>query len=617
MAATLVSRRHSSVKRPRSDSSPPAFHTPFTSNKQQRVSSRLAPLTSPFTARSPHGSGHAGQAGPTNRGASRALHLITAAASSPPSPSEASPTSSSAEAGELQCPRCHHFFLHASRLRAHTSKKHKCSPTDHLRSPLSSAGGSSPASGQSSSSSSASSSPSSSALSSPSVRQRRWTRSSRTGYTRFNIDVYSLSVASASTDTIRLHITPRHSLQRIDPARLTPDYLTHANGCLTMKLIHSEHDIAHDFGSFHPTYTHQLFHDEEIVGYKKLNLHMLFTADTLHCHIGIDYEERIPYGADDVLSLLTSRLAPNSFTTSLEHFRSQVGEEWSPPGRLVWSYSVPSVEGGRDVVTYEIWGGGFNDVELKRYHSRVQFFLLLFIDRSSFINDSDLIWEVLLLFEKRVPRPPSSLASSASSTPVPATYSFVGYTTLYKFLSYPSEWLLRLSQILILPPYQRSGHGAQLLQFVYREAERRHFRAVNVEDPAPVFQLLRDVLDAQNCKRGGWYVKGTDERVEGVGMWCLRWDVEYAQRVSRSLRIPLRQVRRCYEIFKLSQTDTRAAHSKAYNEYRLEVKLRLYGEREEWLCVSASGEERKELLHELYQHLEQHYLAVIKKARIH
>ena len=384
-----------------------------------------------------------------------------------------------------------------------------------------------------------------------------------------------------------------------------------------MKLIHSEHDIAHEFGSFHPTYTHQLFHDEEIVGYKKLNLHMLFSADTLLCHIDIDYEERIPYGADDVLSLLSSRLAPNSFTTSLDDFRAHVGDEWSPPGRLVWSYSVPSVEGGRDVVTYEIWGGGFDDGELKRYHSRVQFFLLLFIDRSSFINDSDLIWEVLLLFEKRVPRSPSSLASSASSTPIPATYSFVGYTTLYKFLSYPTEWLLRLSQILILPPYQRSGHGAQLLQFVYREAERRHFRAVNVEDPAPVFQLLRDVLDVQNCKRGGWYVKGTDERVEGVGMWCLRWDTEYAERVSRVLRIPLRQVRRCYEIFKLSQTDTRGAHSRPYHEYRLEVKQRLYVEKEEWLCVSASGQERKELLHELYQQLEQHYLAVIKKARIH
>ena len=430
--------------------------------------------------------------------------------------------------------------------------------------------------------------------------------------------MYSLSVASASTDAIRLHITPRQSLQRIDPARLTPDYLTHANGCLTMKLIHSEHDIAHEFGSFHPTYTHQLFHhDEEIVGYKKLSIHMLFTADTLHCHIGVDYEERIPYGADDVLSLLSSRLAPDSFTTSLDDFSAHVEEEWSPPGRLVWSYSVPSVEGGRDVVTYEIWGGGFDDVELRRYHSRVQFFLLLFIDRSSFINDSDLIWEVLLLFEKRVPRSPSSLSSSASSTPVPATYSFVGYTTLYKFLSYPSEWLLRLSQILILPPYQRSGHGAQLLQFVYREAERRHFRAVNVEDPAPVFQLLRDVLDSQNCKRGGWYVKGTDERVEGVGMWCLRWDLPYAQRVSRALRIPLRQVRRCYEIFKLSQTDTRGANSRPHHDYMLEVKQRLYVEKEEWLCVSASGQERKELLHEMYQQLEQHYLAVIKKARIH
>ena len=617
MASALATKRHSSVKRPRSDSSPPSFQSPFSANQQHRISSRRAPLASPYTARSPHGSGHAGQAGSSSRGgASRALHLLS---SSPPSPADAASSSFSADAGELQCPRCHHFFLHASRLRAHTSKKHRCSPNDHLRSPPGSAGGSSPTSGHSSASSSASSSPTSSAATSPSVRQRRWTRSNRTGHTRFNSDAYSLSVSSASTDTIRLHITPRQSLQRIDPARLTVDYMTHANACLTMKLIHSEHDIAHEFGSFHPTYTHQLFHDEEVVGYKKLNIHMLFTADTLYTHIAVDYEERIPYGADDVLQLLSQRLAPHSYTTSLDEFRTHTTQQWSPPGRLVWSYSIPTVEGGRDVVTYEIWGGGFSDSGVRSYHARIQFFLLLFIDRSSFINDNDMIWEVLLLFEKRTPRTPSSLSSSAaaSTSPVPATYSFVGYTTLYKFLHYPSEWLLRLSQILILPPYQRSGHGAQLLQFVYREAERRRFRAVNVEDPAPVFQLLRDVLDVGNCKRGGWYVKGTDERVEGVGMWCVRWDVSYAARVSRALRIPMRQVRRCYEIFKLSQTDTRGANSRAYHEYTVEVKQRLYVEKEEWLCVSASGQERKDLLHELYQQLEQHYLAVIKKARIH
>lgn len=43
---------------------------------------------------------------------------------------------------------------------------------------------------------------------------------------------------------------------------------------------------------------------------------------------------------------------------------------------------------------------------------------------------------------------------------------------------------LRLSQILILPSYQRMGHGHQLLTCIFDEAERRKVVEVNVEDPA-------------------------------------------------------------------------------------------------------------------------------------
>jgi histone acetyltransferase 1 len=82
---------------------------------------------------------------------------------------------------------------------------------------------------------------------------------------------------------------------------------------------------------------------------------------------------------------------------------------------------------------------------------------------------------VILLFQKRV-------CASKNST----TYHIVGYTTLYKFLSYPSDWTMRLSQILILPPYQRAGHGQKLLQLVYDLAEQRKAVEINIEDPRSI-----------------------------------------------------------------------------------------------------------------------------------
>jgi hypothetical protein len=37
---------------------------------------------------------------------------------------------------------------------------------------------------------------------------------------------------------------------------------------------------------------------------------------------------------------------------------------------------------------------------MRSFHERLQFFLLFYIDRSSFINDQDTIWEILLLVKK-------------------------------------------------------------------------------------------------------------------------------------------------------------------------------------------------------------------------
>ena len=207
-------------------------------------------------------------------------------------------------------------------------------------------------------------------------------------------------------------------------------------------------------------------------------------------------------------------------------------------------YTIPSVDySPKEVITYEVYRGNFSCALMRAYHARLQFFLLFFIDRSSFINDADLVWEVILLFQKRV-----CLAKNVT------TYHIVGYTTLYKFLSYPDDWKMRLSQILILPPYQRAGHGQKLLQLVYLEAEKRKMIEVNIEDPSPVFQMLRDLTDIQLCKKNKFFEKQTHADADPLQSW----DSSYAKRVKTALRITLSQVRRCYEIFKVSDDSTHA-----------------------------------------------------------
>ena len=49
-------------------------------------------------------------------------------------------------------------------------------------------------------------------------------------------------------------------------------------------------------------------------------------------------------------------------------------------------------------------------------------------------------------------------------------YAFAGYMTVYNYYAYPDKIRPRISQVLIIPPFQRQGHGAELLQAFYNDS---------------------------------------------------------------------------------------------------------------------------------------------------
>jgi len=50
----------------------------------------------------------------------------------------------------------------------------------------------------------------------------------------------------------------------------------------------------------------------------------------------------------------------------------------------------------------------------------------------------------------------------------------VGFATTFEFFAWPDRSRLRLSQLLVLPPAQRRGIGAALLEAVHFTAEQRN-----------------------------------------------------------------------------------------------------------------------------------------------
>ena len=122
----------------------------------------------------------------------------------------------------------------------------------------------------------------------------------------------------------------------------------------------------------------------------------------------------------------------------------------------------------------------------REFHRRMQLFVLLYIEAGSYISEDEDTWEFAVLFEKRRRR----------SSPDVVTYHFVGYSTLYPFYCFPERVRLRISQFLILPPYQQDGHGSALYTAIYQHVlAQPHIAELTVEDPAEAFEDLRDRND--------------------------------------------------------------------------------------------------------------------------
>jgi len=241
---------------------------------------------------------------------------------------------------------------------------------------------------------------------------------------------------------------------------------------------------------------------------------------------------------------------------------------------------------------------------LANFHRRVQKLAPWFIENGDDVDPEGGEWEVLYLLALPPSLPAShEPAEGAMASPPkipPATAPFlVGYLTLFAFtnplkgkalppslhaslprpslprslprslppsFSPPSQHslhllslhpplsgkALRLCQVLILPPFQRQGHGQRLLREGWRIGrERGVVYELNVEDPAPGFALLRNVTDVQDVKRwreggkeggreGGW--------VEGKFEGLTAGEIKTVQ---RDLKITKAQVVLAYECLKL------------------------------------------------------------------
>jgi len=180
--------------------------------------------------------------------------------------------------------------------------------------------------------------------------------------------------------------------------------------------------------------------------------------------------------------------------------------DWAPPGELVKSYQASDG-------TYEIWKGSLADPAVKQLVNRIQVLVPLFIEGGTFIgthvSDGLARWTVFFLYRK-------TNAPGPGITP----YEFAGYSTVYRFFYFkkPTERRLltaadfklpfesftvveepartRISQFIILPPFQHKGNAGQLYSTIFQHyLDSPEVVEITVEDPNEAFDDLRDLTD--------------------------------------------------------------------------------------------------------------------------
>lgn len=80
-------------------------------------------------------------------------------------------------------------------------------------------------------------------------------------------------------------------------------------------------------------------------------------------------------------------------------------------------------------------------------------------------------------------------------------YATVGYTTVYLYYAFPEHNRPRVSQMLVLPPFQGIGIGAKFVEVVYNKFKKDpKVIDITVEDPSDDFRRVRNYVDSKLCQ---------------------------------------------------------------------------------------------------------------------
>ncbi|PVF97834.1 acyl-CoA N-acyltransferase [Serendipita vermifera] len=447
------------------------------------------------------------------------------------------------------------------------------------------------------------------------------------------------------------------------------EWTTDSNEALHLNLVRAEDDQSVLLENekiltqtFYPRFTYPIFGEEEkIYGYEGLVINLSLASGSLRQFVSVHAKARLTGTAIDDPENTLYQYLPNDRIMDESTFKKQVEADavsFRPMGEKIHSYvrrrgdgklkdkrdrvvrksndQETLTEEDENAVVYEVYHANWDTPGFIEFHRRMQIFILLYIEAGSYIQEDEEKWEFVLLFEKRKRKDGQT------------TYHFVGYTSLYPFYFYPDSTRLRLSQFVILGPYQKQGHGASLYKAVHDFVRRSpQYAELTVEDPSEDFEDLRDKVDLrfllahkefiseaygknkESAKANPSEKKESDitttldsggkketkrvgTRSSGTGMLGPPTKPKWAERWRKELKFAKRQYDRLIEMLILRSLDPNDEASQ--RAFRLQVKARLKVFNFETL-MQLDQEEQYDKLDETFQSVKEGYERILAMLR--
>lgn len=271
-----------------------------------------------------------------------------------------------------------------------------------------------------------------------------------------------------------------------------------AKECIKIYLVSSKEEVGSaDSLCINPVDLNSFFdEDGKIYGYQGLQITIWVSSISFQAYADITFQSESDGGKGITdLKAALQRIFAETLVDNKHEFLQTFSTESSLIRSIISSGEILNYKtsNGNTVDSNIHLEAANSDVEVVRMvvgttaaghlYSRLIPLVLLLVDGSSPIDVIDPRWELYVLIQKKTDQQGE------------VQCKLLGFTAIYRFYHYPDSSRLRLSQILVLPPYQHKGYGRYLLEVLNNVAVSEDVYDLTVEEPLDYFQHVRTCVD--------------------------------------------------------------------------------------------------------------------------